>query len=181
MKLSLHFRLGTRGNDLEERDELAVDFADPIAQPHAHVTDHLLVAAAARVQLTRDVLADDLAQAALVGRMNLVHRVSREKSSRMEWPLTSSSFGMMTKVSCFHSSITWSRPRSMAWNSSWLMMPTLELALANAIDPRMSSLYRALSNRIEALYLCIRGSIAPTHREVIILVSEACFRGHWHL
>jgi len=70
--VGLHFGLGTRDDDVEECDELAVDLADPIAQPHAHITDDLLVAAATRVQLARDVLADDLSQATLVCRMNLV-------------------------------------------------------------------------------------------------------------
>lgn len=60
MRLGLHFGLGTCDDDLEECNELAVYLLDPIAQPHAHVTDNLLVAAATCVQLTRDVLADDL-------------------------------------------------------------------------------------------------------------------------
>ena len=82
--LGLHFGLGTCDNDLEECDELAVDLADTIAQPHAHVTDNLLVAAATCVQLTRNVFADDLSQATFVCRVNLIFRVSLDKLSRIE-------------------------------------------------------------------------------------------------
>lgn len=114
MRLGLHFGLGTCDDDLEERNELAVYLLDPIAQPHAHVTDNLLVAAATCVQLTRDVLTNNLSQATFVCRMNLDYGVSLEKLSRFEWSLTSSSFGMIAKVPCFHSSITWSKPRSIA-------------------------------------------------------------------
>lgn len=57
------------------------------------------------------------------------------------------------------------------------MMPAFELALAKAIDPRISSLYRALSYWMEALYLCMRGSIAPARREVSILHPKLVSRG----
>lgn len=79
-----HFGLGTCDDDLEECDELAVDFADTVAQPHAHVTDNLLVPAATCVQLTRDVLADDLSQTTFVCRVNLIFCVSLKKLSRIE-------------------------------------------------------------------------------------------------
>ena len=58
--LSLHFGLGAFGKDLEESNELAVDFADAVTQPHAHITDDLLITAAASVQLASGVLANNL-------------------------------------------------------------------------------------------------------------------------
>ena len=114
MRLGLHFGLGTCDDDLEECNELAVYVLDPIAQPHAHVTDNLLVAAAACVQLARGVLADDFSQATFICRVNLTDSVSLSKLSCTERGLTSSSLGIMAKVPCFHSSITWSKPRLIA-------------------------------------------------------------------
>lgn len=72
MRLDLHFGLGTCDNDLEECDELAINLSDTIAQPHAHITDNLLVAAATCVQLARGVLADDLSQATFICRVDLI-------------------------------------------------------------------------------------------------------------
>lgn len=46
MTPSLHFRLGTCDDDLKECNELTVYLLDPITQPHTHITDNLLVAAA---------------------------------------------------------------------------------------------------------------------------------------
>jgi hypothetical protein len=100
----------------------------------------LLVAAATCVQLARGVLANDLSQATFICRVDLIDSVNLSKLSCTERGLTSSSFGMITKVPCFHSSITSSKPRLIASNSSSLMMPVFELALAKAIDPRRSSL-----------------------------------------
>ena len=114
MRLGLHFGLGTCDYDLEECNELGVYLLDPIAQPHAHVTDNLLVAAATCVQLARGVLADDLSQATFICRVNLSDSVSLSKLSCTELVLTSSSLGMMTNVPCFHSSITSSKPRLIA-------------------------------------------------------------------
>lgn len=114
MRLGLHFGLGTCDNDLKKCNKLAVYLLNPIAQPHAHITDNLLVAAATCVQLARGVLADDLSQATFICRVNLTNSISLSKLSCTEQGLTSSSFGMMTKVPCFHSSITWSKPPLIA-------------------------------------------------------------------
>lgn len=72
MRLGLHFGLGTCDNDLEECDKLAINLPDSIAQPHAHITDNLLVAAATCVQLARGILADDLSQATFICRVDLI-------------------------------------------------------------------------------------------------------------
>lgn len=58
--LSLHFSLGTFGEDLKESNKLAVDLTDAVTQPHTHITDDLLVAAAARMQLAGGILSDNL-------------------------------------------------------------------------------------------------------------------------
>jgi hypothetical protein len=58
--LSLHFILGAFSKDSKESNKFAVDFTDAVTQPHAHITDDLLVAAAACVELASGVLSDDL-------------------------------------------------------------------------------------------------------------------------
>lgn len=59
-------------DDGQEALEEALEPVELVAQPQAHVGGDLLVAAAAGVQLPRDVLADDLAQAALVGGVDVL-------------------------------------------------------------------------------------------------------------
>lgn len=69
--VNLHLRLSTGGNDLNQGNKLAVDLLNSIAQPHAHVTDHLLVSAAACMQLASNVLANDFAKSTLISSVNL--------------------------------------------------------------------------------------------------------------
>lgn len=56
-------------DDVQDALEEALEL---VAQPQAHVGGDLLVAAAAGVQLPRDVFADDLAQAALAGSVDVL-------------------------------------------------------------------------------------------------------------
>lgn len=62
----LDFLLRTGNRDLNEVLELSIQLAQLITKPQAHVSSDLLVARAAGVQLSADLLADDLAQTALV-------------------------------------------------------------------------------------------------------------------
>lgn len=66
--------LGLRAlrDDAQEALEEGLKLVELVAQPQAHVGGDLLVAAAAGVQLPRDVLADDPAQAALVGDVDVL-------------------------------------------------------------------------------------------------------------
>lgn len=69
--LGLHLRLSTGGNHPYQGNELAVDLLNPVAQPHTHITDHLLVSAATCMQFASNVLANDLAEPTLIRSMNL--------------------------------------------------------------------------------------------------------------
>ena len=42
-----------------------------VAQPHSHITDHLLVSAATCMQYASNVLADDLAESTLISSMDI--------------------------------------------------------------------------------------------------------------
>lgn len=64
--------LGALRDDAQEALEEGLELVELVAQPQAHVGGDLLVAAAAGVQLAGDVLADDLAQAALVGGVDVL-------------------------------------------------------------------------------------------------------------
>lgn len=64
--------LGALRDDAQEALEGGLELVELVAQPHAHIGGDLLVAAAAGVQLPRDVLADDLAQAASVGGVDVL-------------------------------------------------------------------------------------------------------------
>lgn len=64
--------LGTGSRQLQEAGKLVVNLAELVAEPHAHVADDLLVAAAAGVELAGDILANDLAESALVGCVNVL-------------------------------------------------------------------------------------------------------------
>lgn len=59
-------------DDAQEALEEGLELVELVAQPQSHVGGDLLVAAAAGVQLPRDVLADDLAPAALVGGVDVL-------------------------------------------------------------------------------------------------------------
>ena len=66
------FGVGALHRGANELDEVALQRTQLLAEPQPHVGGDLLVAAAARVQLAADVLADDLAEAALVGRVDVL-------------------------------------------------------------------------------------------------------------
>lgn len=76
VRAGLHLGLGTGDDDLEEGNEFGVYLLDAVAQPHAHVTDDLLVAAATCVQLASGVLADHLSQATFVRGVNLTNPIN---------------------------------------------------------------------------------------------------------
>jgi hypothetical protein len=44
---------------------------NPLAQPHTHITDHLLVSAATCMQFASNVLTNDFAEPTLISSMNL--------------------------------------------------------------------------------------------------------------
>jgi hypothetical protein len=62
-------RNGDRG--AKESDQAGFDGGQSVAEPEAHVSGHLIVTGAASVELAGDVGADNLAQAALVGSVNV--------------------------------------------------------------------------------------------------------------
>lgn len=68
----INFLLGTSNRDLDQITEEAVQTAQLVAQPQAHVGSDLLVARAAGVQFAADLLANDLAQTALVGGVDVL-------------------------------------------------------------------------------------------------------------
>lgn len=135
---------GALGDDGQEALEEAPEPVELVAQLQAHVGGDLLVAAAARVQLPRDVLADDLAQA----------------RSLAVW-MSSSAPGMTLKVPASHSFSTSSRPASIFLNSSSVRRPAFVFARAKAMEPRMSCLWRTLSKERDSLYCSMRGSRPP--------------------
>lgn len=69
--MGLHLRLSTGGNHLNQGNKLTVDLINLVAQPHTHITDHLLVSAATCMQFASNVLANDFAEPTLIGSMNL--------------------------------------------------------------------------------------------------------------
>lgn len=58
---------GTGCDDIEEVDQVLLNLSKLVAEPHPHVANDLLIAAAACVKLASNVLANDLAESALVG------------------------------------------------------------------------------------------------------------------
>lgn len=61
-----------RGDDAQEGDEMGIDGIELGAQPQAHVSGDLVVARAASMQLARRGRPDELAEAPLVGRVDVL-------------------------------------------------------------------------------------------------------------
>lgn len=54
-------------DDVEQADQVLLHLSEVVAEPHAHVADNRLIAAAAGVKLVCNDVANDLAQPALLG------------------------------------------------------------------------------------------------------------------
>ena len=64
--------LGAGSSNAEEVLEVLLDLAELVAEPHAHIGSDLLVTGATGVKLASNILSDDLAEATLVGSVDIL-------------------------------------------------------------------------------------------------------------